>query len=270
MSTVLVQRVLLKLYTAGVLPPPARAFVRNRSWTVECGEARGLTIAFPQNLDYVRGSTEPPIQKCIARYLASGGVFYDIGANVGFFSLLAARRVGPQGFVYAFEPLADNVAAIRRNVRLNGFANVTVHQVAVDARSGEGELLLTAWDGGSSLATAAGAPAQPLQRHTVRVVALDDLIQQEGLRPPTLVKIDVEGVEGGVLAGMVKALAAFRPVLVYEVDDRDAHSFERRWKELDQFVSGFGYRVTHLESSYPNLRWHVGHSLAVPSEEYRQ
>jgi hypothetical protein len=96
------------------------------------------------------------------------------------------------------------------------------------------------------------------------VVAVDDLVDSRALRPPSLVKIDVEGAEDRVLLGMTRTIQRFRPVLVYEVDDGDRESFERRWNALDERVAAFGYRVTRLEPSYPNLRWHVGHSLAVP------
>jgi FkbM family methyltransferase len=259
-----VQRILIKLVTAGVLPGVAQRLLRKRTWRIESGEAAGLRLAFPQNLDYILGSSEIPMQQFIARHLSAGGVFYDIGANVGFFSLLAGKRVGPEGFVCSFEPLPENVRAIRRNALLNGMTNVSVFEVAVDAESGTGELFLTEWDGGSFLSSTGVAPQEPLQRRTVRVVALDDFIEAEGLRPPTLVKIDVEGVEMGVLRGMLRTLETFKPVLVYEVDDGDKAAFERRWRALDHFAAGIGYEVTHLDDSYPNLDWHVGHSVAMP------
>jgi FkbM family methyltransferase len=258
------QGILLKLFAAGLLRGPARRLLEHRTWIVESGEAAGLKLSFPQNLDFITGSTEPPVQRSLARYLKPGDVFYDIGANVGFFSLLAARCVGPQGMVYSFEPVNENTAAIRRNAKLNGLENLSVFEVALAEKSGSGELFLTKWDGGSSLSAATIPAAEPIEQRTVRVAALDDLIATEGLRPPTLVKIDVEGAEQGVIRGMLKTVARFKPVVLYEVDDGDKTSLERRWADLDHFVAGLGYSVTHLENSYPNVHWHVGHSLAVP------
>ena len=257
------QRLLLKLHARGLLTGAAGRYLARRTWTIEAGEARGLKFSLPQNLEFILGSSERPMQRCIAEHLASGGVFYDVGANVGFFSLLAARRIGPAGAVYSFEPVAENVAAIERNVRLNALTNVSVFQVAVDASSRTGELVVTEWDGGASLATTGTSPGGARERRTVRVAALDDLMATEGLRPPTLVKIDVEGAELGALNGMVNLLRTFRPALVYEVDDGDRASFERRWKALDDFVTALGYRVSHLDNSYPGLNWNVGHSIAV-------
>jgi hypothetical protein len=93
---------------------------------------------------------------------------------------------------------------------------------------------------------------------------LDDLIPAERLPKPNFVKIDVEGVEMEVIQGMSKTIAESRPVLLYEVDDGRKDSFHRRWKELDEYVAGFGYGINHLKSSYANSGWNVGHTLAVP------
>ena len=258
------QRLLIKLSTLGLLPGLWGRFLQTRTWTVEDGEGAGLKLTLPQNLDFIFGSSEPPVQRCLARYLAPGGVFYDVGANVGFFSLLAAQRVGRGGSVYSFEPVSENVMAIRRNARLNEMAHVSIFEVAADSQSGTGELLLADWDGGSSLRNAAAGAVEPVERRMVPVVSLDDLVDDEGLRPPTVVKIDVEGSEMGALQGMVKTLEKFKPVLVYEVDDADRAAFERRWNALDRFVARLGYDVTHLENSYPHLSRNVGHSVAIP------
>lgn len=258
------QRALLRLCEAGLLRGPLKPLLARSVWSVQAGEAAGLKFGFPQNLDFVRGSTEPPVQRCVAAHLGPGDVFYDVGANVGFFSLLATRCVGPDGAVYAFEPVNENAAAIRRNVRLNGLRNVSVFEVAVEEQSRTGSLYVTKWDGGSSLSTVAVAPADFVEQRTVQVMSLDQLIESNRLRPPRLVKVDVEGAELGVFRGMLKTIEAFRPTLVYEVDDGDRAAFVRRWKVLDDFVTALGYRVTHLEDSYSNTNWYVGHSLAVP------
>jgi FkbM family methyltransferase len=263
-SRVIAQRLLLKLLDAGLLRGPLVHALEGRTWQVQAGEASGLKIAFPQNLDFVRGCTEPPMQRCVATHLRPGGVFYDIGANVGFFSLLAARRVGPGGAVYAIEPVRENADAIRRNAGLNDFAHVQVFDVAIDEAKRTGELFVTKWDGGSSLSTAAVAPADALEQRAVDVVSLDELVESRRLRPPTLVKIDVEGAELGALRGMQDTLRRHRPIVVFEVDDGDHGALIRRWKELDDFVTGLGYDVTHLENSYRNIHWFVGHSLALP------
>jgi FkbM family methyltransferase len=263
-TAVTFQRILIKLLASGALIALGRRLLRRRVWRIETGAAAGLKIGFPQNFDYILGSSEVPVQQCLLEHLVPGDVFYDVGANVGFFSLLAARRVGGTGAVYSFEPVSENAAAVRRNVSLNKLAGVGVFEVAVADKSGMGRLCLTNWDGGCSLAADGMTIPEAVEQRAVQTVALDDFIEFEQLRPPTVVKIDVEGAELGVLTGMLKLIVRFKPVLLYEVDDRDSSLFHRRWKDLDDFVEALGYKVTHLEKSYPNLKWHVGHSLAVP------
>jgi FkbM family methyltransferase len=261
-----IQKLLIKAHNTGLLPQLAERYLRQRTWRIAAGEGSGLKVCFPQNLEYLLGTSERPIQRVLSAHLRAGDVFYDVGANVGFFTLIAARRLGPAGAVYAFEPVSENAATISRNVRLNGFTNTVVLQAAVDANSGVGEMLLTGWDGGASLAQAANPPAMPTDRRTVRVFAIDDAIKAERFRPPTLIKIDVEGAEAGAIVGMEATLRRHKPVLVYEIDDGDRDSFHARWESLDQIVTEHGYRVTRLEQSYPDMKWHVGHSLAVPAD----
>jgi FkbM family methyltransferase len=262
---VIVQRALLSLLEAGLLRGAMKRLAQRQIWHVQSGEAAGLKLVMPQNLDFVRGSTEPPMQRCVASHLGPGDVFYDIGANVGFFSLLAMTRVGSAGAAYAFEPVHENAATIRQNARLNHFGALSVFELAIDDGSRRAPLFVTAWDGGSSLSKVAVPPTAALEQRSVEVVSLDALIDRERLRPPTLVKIDVEGAELGVLRGMVKTIERFKPVLVYEVDDGDETNFQRRWQELDAVVAALGYHITHLEDSYANTHWFVGHSLAVPN-----
>jgi FkbM family methyltransferase len=136
--------------------------------------------------------SEAPVQEALGRHLRPGGVFYDVGANVGFFSLIAARLVGPTGRVHAFEPVAENAAAVRENARLSGLANVVLHEVAVGRGAGSGQMLLTAWDGGGALSTSVVRPPAPSATRTVRVVALDDFAAAERLPRPALVKCRIQ------------------------------------------------------------------------------
>jgi FkbM family methyltransferase len=262
------QQLLLKTLSSGALRRfgLGQRYLNHRTWVVEGGEGAGLRLRLPQNGDYISGQSEIPVQRELARHVRPGDVVYDIGANVGFFSLIAGRLVGRAGCVYSFEPVAENAASTCENVRLNNLANVTLFDVAVGRSSGTAELLLTDWDGGSSLSTSAVKPDEPISKRTVQVVALDDLVDREGLRAPTFVKIDVEGVELDVLMGMSRTIASSKPILLYELDDGNNDSFQRRWAELDAYVTEFGYKVAHLKPSYGNVGWNVGHSLAIPHE----
>jgi FkbM family methyltransferase len=256
------QRLLLRALASSTVGPAFERLLEDHVWRVEQGEGAGLKLRLPQNRDYVAGTSELPVQRTIASQLQPGNVFYDVGANVGFFSLLAARRVGTGGRVYAFEPVPSNAESVRRNALLNDLHNVQVVEVAAGREAASAEFLMTRWDGGGSLSADAVRPSHVLSRIQVRVAPLDELIDSQNMPLPDVVKIDVEGTEMDVLAGMSRTIRRCMPTLLYEVDDGDKAQFERRWRELDEFVTGFGYTVRRLESSYANERWQVGHSLA--------
>src|SRR5258708_11709675 len=85
---------------------------------------------------YVAGTSHLLEQELLVKCLRPGAVFYDVGANAGFYAIIGARAVGPAGQVYAFEPMPKLVERIRENVALNSQTNVTVIEAAVSAQDG--------------------------------------------------------------------------------------------------------------------------------------
>lgn len=244
-----------------------RWWARHQSMTIRSGEGAGLKFNTRNaSANYIEGTNEIPVQKAMARYLNSGDVFYDIGANVGFFSLIAARMVGSSGKVYAFEPVPTNAAVVRRNARLNNLQNITVYEKAVSSSPGKGELLLAEHPGGAMLATA-GATMNSASRGaiTVDLVSIDEMIAQKALTPPSLVKVDVEGVELDVLRGMSESIKQFKPIVIYETDDKYQEAFMRKNKEVDEFLEALGYEITTLEAAYAGTKWNVRHAVATPT-----
>jgi FkbM family methyltransferase len=234
------------------------------SRVVAGGEAAGLRLAaWRSDPDFARGTYELPIQEAVASNLSPGDVFFDVGANIGFFSLIAAKHIKARGSVYAFEPVPRNAARIARSARLNGFGMIEVFTEAVGAKTGRAELLLARHIGGAMLAEA-GAPPDMSGRIKVDVVALDDAIAKRGLRPPTLVKIDVEGAEIDVLRGMTETLRLHRPKIIYEVDDATRDGLERKAADIAAFIKTAGYTLKPLPASYADGSWQVEHVFARP------
>lgn len=165
-----------------------------------------------------------------AACLRPGDVVYDIGANVGFFTLLASRLVGPQGQVYAFEPLPRNLALLERHIRLNDCRNVTVFELARAARSGSARFV--AEGVGPSMSKLGGEGTLE-----VRTAALDELFAAHELRPPTLRKMDVEGAEHDVLQGAARLLRDSRPTIFLA-----AHGYRQR-DLCEAFLAGLDYRT---------------------------
>jgi FkbM family methyltransferase len=192
-----------------------------------------------------------------------GQVVYDVGANIGFFTILCARLVGPEGRVFAFEPMPANVATLRHNIAMNGLENVTVVEKALSFSSGTAELFISPWPAFHSLNVEgavkrdnrgrdAGAPI------VVETVTLDGFLRGHGGPVPDLVKLDVEGAELLALEGMRETLRTRAPLLVCEL-----HWTNVPYKE---FLRSVGYRARVLDRPAADLADADGnpHTLAWP------
>jgi len=163
----------------------------------------------------------------LLQLLRPGDVAIEAGANIGSHSIALARRVGPEGRLFAFEPQAETFAILQRNIELNRLENVSALAVAVGARA---ETLYhdpppggaTANFGGVSMSRGQGRVATPS-------APLDEAIDAAGLGPIRLLKIDVEGMEEDVLVGAERLINAHRPQIYLENDrvDRSASLIQR-------------------------------------------
>lgn len=246
--------------------PQRRSPPQKKTGVVTLPQGIGAGLKFcpdESNHTFARGTYESPIQQVLAQYLKPGDVFYDIGANIGFFSTIAARLVGKSGRVYAFEPVAKNVARVRRNAKLNRFSQIKVFQKAVSQTSGQGNLLLAKHSGGATLATV-GMPPDMTGAVRVDLISIDDWVNQKKVKSPSLIKIDVEGAELEAIAGMLQTIRTFKPILLYEVDDSQLASFKQKQEELDTYVKELGYQISHTENAYNIPGWYIGHSIAIP------
>jgi FkbM family methyltransferase len=242
---------------------PLRWWLRRGSIRVTAGVGEGLRMS-PEHLPVahahagflVRGTLEIPVQEALRRLLGEGDVFYDVGANVGFFTLIAARLVGPRGQVYAFEPVGESAAAVRANAALNGFSNVTVIESAVGASAGRDRLVVVEDLSWSRLERLRGQPGATATVE-VEVVAVDQLVEGGELRPPTLVKIDVEGAELSVIEGMRRTLERHRPAVVCELHDTGA--------AVAAAFASLGYEVSNLDGkeAITEAKGNI-HALAIP------
>jgi FkbM family methyltransferase len=231
---------------------------------VRRGPGRGLHIGQElASADYSTGTNEPAVQDAIVGHLRPGDTFLDVGANVGFFSLLAARVVGPAGTVVAMEAVPDVARCVEANAHRNSLSNIRVLPVAAGARSGTAQLALARHPGGAVLASA-GTPPDATRTIDVPVVAIDDLVRRADIPPPNVVKIDVEGAEDSVLDGLGETLTTTRPTLVIELDDASAQGLERRADDLVRRLRALDYRVDRLPAAYSGGSWNVAHYVADP------
>ena len=163
----------------------------------------------------------------LAGLIRDGECVWDIGAHKGYVSLLAARRVGEKGCVYSFEPSQENLWFLGKHLEWNGIRNVTVTPTAVGDFDGE-----SSFGGGSSLSLSLGGGDS-----IVKVRTIASLIESDGYRPPTLLKIDVEGAEAKVLEGAGKHLFAPDRVIMAAMHSRENH------ERCTQILRDAGYRL---------------------------
>lgn len=235
-----------------------------RTGRVRAGPGKGLRMARQQaSADYLRGTNELPVQNAVSAVLRPGDEFVDVGANVGFFSLLAARLVGSTGRVVAIEALPANVAALEANARRNRLDQISCVPVAASDQVGQAVLVVADHPGGAAL-EAAGAPPDASGRLTVETVTIDDLVERGVIRSPRLVKIDVEGAEAAVLAGMATTLRRQRPVVIVELDGADDAKLATRRADVLPLLEDAGYQVEQLPDSYRDMTWCVEHFIARP------
>lgn len=191
--------------------------VRNREGCIQKGLGRGLLFnGGGSAVGFLLGTHDLDVQFALQRLLKPGMIAYDIGANVGFTALLAAKQVGPTGQVVCFEPLADNARRIHHNAGLNGFHSIDVRQIALGAEDGEAEFQCSDAPTWGRLA-AAGATPMAAGMLKVPVRSLDSLVANDGLPLPQFIKMDVEGAEASVLRGGTTLLGRARPILVIEL-----------------------------------------------------
>jgi len=165
--------------------------------------------------------------------LRAGMTVWDIGANVGLYTLPSAHAAGSTVRVYAFEPLPRNLEYLRQHVLLNHLINVLIVPSAVgDAM---GVLQMAEGDSPSEF------HVDPRGDITVPAIALDDWRAETGSPPPDLVKIDVEGAEDAVLHGGARTFSEYRPPIYLALHG------ERQRQECGVLLSHWGYRVVSLE-----------------------
>jgi len=184
--------------------------------------------------------TEPE-EELFQRLLLPGMTAFDVGANIGIYTLRAACKVGPTGAVHSFEPCPANYKRLQANVELNAFSNVVINQAAVS--DGGGSVSLYVYDGlnsgkhSLSLENASSASVE------VRCVTLDDYVLAKTVPAIDVMKIDVEGAEYLVLAGANRLLSCdSQPVLFCEVSDPLAAGFHYSSREVKDLLSDYGYQ----------------------------
>jgi FkbM family methyltransferase len=218
-------RMPLRLLPRGVVLPVNQGPLRGRKW-ISGASDHGCWL----------GSYEYRKQRLFATLVSQGDTAFDIGANVGFYTLLASVQAGPKGAVVAFEPLPRNVELLERHLRLNALDNVTVMNAAVGNRMGTVRFAPHLHSNSMGQIDENGSLEVPL-------VSLDGLMESGSIAVPSVVKIDVEGAEYDVLQGGAQLLARAQPVILLATHGAEVHS------NCCDLLQSWGYQLSAVNDA---------------------
>lgn len=214
---------LTRVWPFGAIYAFVSGTIRKEKWP-ETVIIDGFRLSAPPNqraaFAIYKGEREALERRLFEREIPKGGTVVDVGANIGFYTIPFARAAGPTGKVFAFEPEPVNLGYLKKNLKENTISNVTVVSKALGDHNGKIDLFISAWNPGGhqiwdlkdkieSLPHATDEQKQLLEdehgdvrpKILVELVTLDEYFRDYA-KPIHFVKMDVEGAEGGVLAGM--------------------------------------------------------------------
>ena len=238
------------------LTPPDRYAVAR----LDKGFFMKLDLADPEQLKvYFYGHYHERYEADLVQRLLTGGdIFWDVGANVGYFTLVAATALNQRGRIVAFEPGKNAFERLTENIALNAYRNIRTFPVAVTDREGEAVLHLAGDIADSSASLYPAAQAQAGQE-VCRTVALDHFLRSEGLRPPDLIKLDAEGAELAVLQGAQGLLTDSPPLWLMEMEEKNLRAAGASKAAVADCLTGYGYRAAHLTKGL----WYATADLAA-------
>ena len=256
MSSLLPQSVKQSIYRQPFLSSMIRSRLNSFAPTgltevvVSGGILRGarLKLDLKSEKYYWLGTYEPQLVSGFHQFCKSGKVVYDVGANIGYTALAFSRLLGPDGKVFAFEPLPDNAKRVQENVSLNQLGSaIQLVPCAVSDCEGQESFMVHDEHAMGKLVGSKGRDIEYSVRLEVPSLRLDDFVYRDGNPCPDIVKIDIEG--GGVKAipGMLRLLSEGRPVVLMEW-----HGPEERqvaWAALSKNQ----YRVYKMKKGYPEV-----------------
>jgi len=233
---------LAKLNTARPMPPlPARKRIGPIAF--ECDLATHDSAA-PMYF----GSYALLIVEAMRELLHAGEIFFDVGANVGYLSAIAAGLVGESGQVHSFEPVPAYFEKLRRLALLNPEYSIRPNQCAAGETSGVSTIYVTREPGQSTLVPSYKAAPEIVSTLEVPVVRLDSYIEAQGIDRVALIKIDAEGFELPILRGLQGYFERSRhcPPIICEVAPRAYPLIGRSRDELACFLKTYGYSARDL------------------------
>ncbi|MCB9644318.1 MAG: FkbM family methyltransferase [Myxococcales bacterium] len=195
------------------------------------------------------GGYEANFHRFIERYIGPDMVCFDAGANIGFFSVHLGKCVGPNGHVYAIEPVPYIIQRLRRHIQANKLeSNCTIVEKAFSDYNGT----LTIHAAQESVHNQGMASIHDHNDHlsqklTVEAETLDHFVEANNLTRVDFIKLDIQGAEAAFLRGGENTLRKHRPILVFEISPNDLKAMKMSAHDLLSYIEGFGYTLHTIQ-----------------------
>lgn len=215
---------------------------------IAAGTLKGYKVLLNLKAEKSRwlGTYEPELQSALREFLKPGMTIYDVGANIGYVTMMLAHHAGADGRVFAFEALPANVERIQKNIALNSLSNVIVVSGAVLDKAGEVTFYVHESVGMGKAAGSAGRREEHYKAEiTVPGLSLDEFVYEQGNPAPDVVKMDIEGGEVLALPGMKRILAEYHPLMLLELHGPESEKVA--WETL----KATGYTLCAMAEGYP-------------------
>lgn len=190
---------------------------------------------------YLFGSYELPTVRFIRKLLSKGGTAVDVGAQIGYLTLVMAMSGEKSATVYSFEPEPENIRRFNRNIHLNTISNVTLIQKAVSNTNSPIKLYLSADHNAGTHSTIASDPNVSSQYIEIPAVTLDTVVSEHNITELSLVKIDVEGAELEVIQGAQNTIQELQPTFIIELSEVMQQSRGFSSPKFKQMMKEFNY-----------------------------
>lgn len=199
---------------------------------------------------------EPEVTGIVSKIIKSGDTVLDVGANVGWFTTLFGKLVGPNGRVIGFEPVPYNFERLSEHIDINFLKNNTeLLQVAVGKESGTADIHIFENRTKARSSLSSLNETSNFVKIPVSLVSLDDVLSERGISSIALMKVDVEGAEYGVLLGASKLLSAHdAPIVITEINNDVNDSFGYKASDIKDLLENYGYRYFYSITSANKIK----------------
>lgn len=205
---------------------------------------------------FVRGMYDPNLNVVIDALLPKNGVFVDAGANMGYFSLLAAKKVGSDGRILAIEPSSRDFIRLVDNVNINELHEViSCYKLAFSDSSGTADIMIANDErsGLNTLGSDFGTKGiEKVDVEKVEKITLDDFAEREGIKNIDVIKLDIEGSEFAALSGAKNTIQKFRPAIMLGINKGSMAACGVTFEQISQWLKDMNYVAYKLNQTYDN------------------